>query len=927
MAASDYSGYRSIRSKLKIIFSCLIAIPFLVFLFIYLRIGTFTTALSGFLIALALVLVLEGFIIFRKMAEHIEHLSSMMAQVEEGKLQRIQADAGDTRELAMIADTFNRTLFKLEETAADINERIKTEKALRESEEKYRTILENIEDGYYEVDLDGIFVFFNDSLCRILGYSRDELRGMNCRQFLDEENTPKVRQVFEIVRNTGKSNNGFDCQFRRKDGSHRFAEVSLSLMKDSKEHPTGFRSIIRDVTERKQAEAMRQAKIEAEAANQAKGEFLANMSHEIRTPLNGIIGLTELALDTDLDDDQRNILDTINTEANSLLGIINDILDFSKIEAGKLEIETIPFNLRNTVEDVADSIALRAEQKGLEFILFLSPDIPSRLTGDPVRLRQVLINLAGNALKFTYQGEIYIKGEMAEDLGDKVKVRFSVTDTGIGIPKGKQATIFESFTQADSSTTRKYGGTGLGTTISKQLVELMGGKIGLESEEVKGSTFWFTAVFDKQAGQEPVSTTKEVDLSNLKVLVVDDNRTNRFILTEYLKSWNCRPVEASGGEEALSILRESISSKNPFHLILTDIQMPQMSGFDLAGEIKAMEALKTVPIVALTSAASRGDGKRCTDLGIEGYLNKPIRRDDLHRAILSVLGLSTGQEVQTAPQLVTTHSIAEDNWKDIRILLVEDYPTNQQVATRHLQRAGYLVDLAENGREAVEAYTREHYDLILMDIQMPVMDGYAATKAIRDLETNLKKAGNPGYSARQQRIPIIAMTAHATTDHRERCLEAGMDDHMPKPLRRKELLAVVNKWVRSGSGPGEKAEGDHSKGKFTEKNRPMNFESAVEEFGGNKEFLLEVLEAFLEQVRAQIENIRRAIFDGDTKAVRREAHSIKGGAANLTAYELSGIADQIENIGESGALEKGIEILERLEKEFYRLQVYAVSRR
>jgi len=842
----------------------------------------------------------------------------------------------------------------------------KAEEALRESEEKHRTILESIEDGYYEVDIPGNFTFFNDSMCKMLGYPKDEMMDMNNRQYMDQGNANKVYEVFNRVYKTGKPDKGFDWEFIRKDGDKRYVETSVSLMKDAESQPIGFRGILRDITERKQAEALEQEKIKAEAANKAKSEFLANMSHEIRTPLNGIIGMTELAMDTDLDDNQRNILDTINTEANSLLSLINDILDFSKIEAGKLELEEIPFDLRYMIEDLANSIAIRAEQKGVEFISFLSPDVPSRLIGDPGRLRQILINLSGNALKFTHKGEIYIKAELAEELGDRVKIRFLVKDTGIGIPKEKQATIFESFTQADASTTRRYGGTGLGITISKQLVELMGGEIGVESpadcrlkidncrlqdspkiedpnnrqssivnsqsKDGPGSTFYFTAVFRKQKGEKAI-LAKEVDLSNLRVLVIDDNQTNRFILMEYLRSWGCLPVEAPGGKEALSILRDSVSSEEPFSLILTDIQMPQMDGFELAREIRASKALRGTPIIALSSAGRRGDGEICTDIGIEGYLIKPIKRDDLHMAIISVLGLSRGEE-DTLQKLVTRHTIVEEGRRDVHILLAEDYPTNQQVAIRHLNSAGYQVDLAEDGQQAVEAYKQKGYDLILMDIQMPVMDGYEATREIRKLEAH-DSTNQP-----LNHLPIIAMTAHALKGIKERSLKAGMDDYIAKPLRRKELLAMVDKWTRRSDDfrlkiDDRESETGNAQSELTaniqssiinsqsKEDVPMNLDRAIEEFEGDKGFLMEVLEGFLENVKAQIGTIHQAISDGDAEIVRREAHSIKGGAANLTADKLSRIALELEDIGKSGALEGGTEVLERLKKEFYRLEGYA----
>jgi CheY-like chemotaxis protein/HPt (histidine-containing phosphotransfer) domain-containing protein len=401
---------------------------------------------------------------------------------------------------------------------------------------------------------------------------------------------------------------------------------------------------------------------------------------------------------------------------------------------------------------------------------------------------------------------------------------------------------------------------------------------------------------------------------------------------EYLKSWGCLPVEAMGGKEALSILSESVSSEEPFNVILTDFQMPEMGGFDLAKEIRATEALKGIPIIMLTSVGTRGDGKICTDIGINGYLAKPIRRDDLHMAVISVLGLSV-EEDQALPKLVTRHTIAEHSRKDVQILLAEDYPTNQQVAMRHLNKAGYQVDLVEDGQQAVEAYRRKAYDLILMDIQMPVMDGYEATREIRKLETH------DSTTQPLNHLPIIAMTAHATKGVRERCLEAGTDDYIAKPLRRKEFLAMVDKWARriddfrlkiedwkSGNGDPEQPSTTNSQSSIvnsqSKEDVPMNLERAIEEFEGDKDFLMEVLNGFLDNVRTQLGTIRQAISDGDSEAVRRETHSIKGGAANLTADKLSSIAFELENIGKSGVLEGGIEALERLEKEFYRLEGY-----
>ena len=835
--------------------------------------------------------------------ERIREIVLAMAEEQRQQLTTMLGEARARTRAARIITVFLNSLimvlFVL--TAAvfirHIQTRSRADRALVESESKYRDLFENASDLIQSVSADGRFRYVNPAWRKALGYSEKEIGGMN---FLDVVHPAYHEQCSELFRKliAGEEAGRVEVLFVMKGGGLLPLEGSVTCrFEDGK--PVATRGIFRDVREQKRVEQeMRQARDAAETASRTKSDFLANVSHEIRTPLNGIIGMTELTLGTPVTAEQREYLSMIRSSADTLLNVVNDVLDFSKIEAGRLDFESVEFRLSECVGDLMKGLAFRAHEKKLELAYEIPPEVPELLVGDAARLSQVIVNLVGNAIKFTDHGEVVLRVELESQREAEARLHFSVADTGIGIPRERQKAIFESFSQADASTTRRYGGTGLGLAIASRLVELMQGTIWVESELGRGSTFHFTATVGVSRTLLAERRSEgDRSLAGVRALIVDDNATNRRFLEDLFAHWEMTPATAGDGSAALAALERASQSGAAFDLLVTDFLMPDMDGFGLLERLRANPAFSRLPVVLLSSAGPHHVA-RSRELGVSAHLIKPAKQSELREAVTTALGKSRAAE----PVPSALDETAAAKHAPLSILLAEDNPVNQKLATRVLEMSGHAVTVAATGREALSALASGAFDLILMDVQMPEMDGLDATAAIREQE---RQSGG--------HIPIIAMTAHAMAGDRERCLAGGMDGYVTKPLHLESLWKAITECVpnavRSSVSKAGKPDGPGGNGSFDES-------ALLSHVAGDQALMREVAKLFLEEAPRQMEAIRRAIEQRDRKGLEFSAHSFKGSAGHLAARRASELAGRLETMGREGDMGSAAGCYESLVQEW-----------
>ncbi len=812
---------------------------------------------------------------------------------------------------------------ELEATNAAVEQQVLARTSeLRRSEERFRKLSESSPAGIFQTDASGLCLYTNARWRALTGLTLEESLGTGWGRAIHPDDRARVLEKWSVCAADGLKYED-EHRYVTAQGETLWVHARSAIVRGPDGQITEHVGTVEDITHRKQAEeALRKAKETAEIATRSKSEFLANMSHEIRTPMNGVIGMTGLLLETELSREQPQFVDMLRASGEALLTIINDLLDFSKIEAGKLELEVLDFDLHTIVEEVVSLLAEKAHGKKLELACLVHHEVPTALRGDPGRLRQILLNLLGNAIKFTEKGEVVLRARLSDARAGAVVVRFEVTDTGIGIAKETQEHLFRPFTQADGSTGRKFGGTGLGLAISRQLVELMGGRIGLESEAGRGSTFWFTARLETQPEGTRARPKPRESLQGLRVLVVDDNLTNRAILTEQARSWRMEVQDAADGQQALERLRTAAERGSRYDLAIVDMQMPGMDGLDLGRAIRGDSLLAGTRLVMLTSIGLRGAAEESRRAGFSGFLTKPVGQSQLYDCLATVMG-GAAPELAEARPLVTRHTIKEaQSQSRPRILVADDNETNQMVAVQMLRRLGCHCEVAANGLEVVEALKKIPFDAVLMDCQMPEMDGYEATKAVR-----------AGEAASARHVPIIAMTANAMRGDREKCLQAGMDDYLAKPVKLQDLDQVLKRWIKKGETTGKArrtvsraAAGPRRKTARTTgvppplQHSPLDAEifgqlREADRAGGNG-FLAGLIQKYLQEAPARILTLRDAVGRADCAVVVKAAHALKGSAGALGAMTMAAACSNLETLGRGGSITGAQGLLARVEKEF-----------
>lgn len=852
----------------------------------------------------------------KQIMDEIRRVSSEIEQIQAGLLASRSAQAQRSKTLALVTTTTGILLNLLVLTLVfllirrEITQRTRAERTLRESEERFKHLVQNANDIIYRTDRKGLFTFINPMVEPLLGYQPEELLSRHFLFLVPPEKREELARFYQQQFEERIPNTQHSFRVCRKDGSEIWIGQNVQLIIEG-ERVIGAQAVARDTTRRVELEDElgRTRDVALELAR-LKSEFLANMSHEIRTPMNGIIGMTTLLADTRLDEDQQHFVNNIRQSADALLTIINDILDFSKIEAGKIQIEPVNFDLLLLVEGVIGLFTQTAEAKSLELTSIIEPDVPTFLHADSSRIRQILINLIGNAIKFTHEGAVALSVKCVEQSEANATLRFEVRDTGIGINEEAQARLFNAFVQADGSTARRFGGTGLGLAISKQLVEALGGQIGIESQPGKGSTFWFSLSAGKRLGEKSSVSLPRTDLTGLRALVVDDQATNRESLTKHLTAWHLDVTESDNFDDAIRALRNGAKDGRSFDCALIDNQIHGHDGLDLARAIKHEGEISPVRLILLSTFGQRPTEKEMSEAGIRGTLTKPIRQSQLYDCLVNVMSdlfpgthssalkppdqIAAQSSFTPSPSKVGSHSNS-----NLRLLIVEDNPINQEVARYQIEKIGYQADVAQNGKEALDLLDRHDYALVLMDCHMPEMDGFETTTHIRRRTDD------------KQQIPIVAVTASATAGEREKCLQAGMNDFLLKPFRQEELSEKIESWLsiqRRAREPVNKLPEDMPSD--LDKEMAARLKLLEEDYG--REMVIKIIEMFIPDAEARIERISRAIREKDSRELEEAAHGLKSGAANIGAAEMAQLCEQLEMQSQTGPLTGAEELLKQL---------------